>query len=354
MTATDFTTRLGMSLPIIQAPMAGVSTPALAAAVSQAGGLGALGLGAMDAETARLAITRTQALTDRPFCVNLFCHHPAIPDPAREAAWLAWLAPQFAAFGATPPAALKEIYTSFVADDDMLQMLLQTRPAVVSLHFGLPPRKVLQALKAAGIYLMATATQLDEARRIAEAGVDAIVAQGIEAGGHRGTFDDTASDEGLGVLALTQLLAGRLSLPVIAAGGIMNGAGIAAALALGAQAVQMGTAFVSCPESAADDAYRQALLGHDYVATRYTRAISGRPARAIVNRLVELGAAPDAPPVPAYPLTYDAGKALHAAARAQGENGFAAQWAGQGAALSRGLPAAELMAALAEEWRQAR
>ncbi len=354
MTATDFTTRLGMSLPIIQAPMAGVSTPALAAAVSQAGGLGALGLGAMDAETARQAITCTQALTDRPFCVNLFCHRPATPDPAREAAWLAWLAPQFAAFGAQPPAALKELYTSFVADDDMLQMLLQTRPAVVSLHFGLPPRKTLQALKAAGIYLMATATQLDEARLIAEAGVDAIVAQGIEAGGHRGTFDDTASDEGLGVLALTQLLAERLPLPVIAAGGIMNGAGIAAALALGAQAVQLGTAFVSCPESAADDAFRQALLGQDYVATRHTRAISGRPARAIVNRLVELGAAPDAPPVPAYPLAYDAGKALHAAARAQGESGFAAQWAGQGAALSRGLPAAELMAALAEEWRQAR
>lgn len=354
MSATDFTTRLGMTLPIIQAPMAGVSTPALAAAVSQAGGLGALGLGAMDAETARLAITRTQALTDRPFCVNLFCHRPATADPAREAAWLAWLAPQFAAFGAQAPAALKEIYTSFVADDDMLQMLLQTRPAVVSLHFGLPPRKVLQALKAAGIYLMATATQLDEARRIAEAGVDAIVAQGIEAGGHRGTFDDTVQDEGLGVLALTQLLAERLPLPVIAAGGIMNGAGIAAALALGAQAVQLGTAFISCPESAADDAYRQALLGHDYVATRHTRAISGRPARAIVNRLVELGAAPDAPPVPAYPLAYDAGKALHAAARAQGESSFAAQWAGQGAALSRGLAAADLMAALAEEWRQAR
>ncbi|ANY15244.1 NAD(P)H-dependent flavin oxidoreductase [Bordetella pseudohinzii] len=349
----DFTSRLGLALPLVQAPMAGVSTPALAAAVSNAGGLGALGLGAGNAQAARKAIDETRALTSRPFAVNLFCHRPAVSDPAREAAWLRALAPRFAEFGAAPPAALKEIYTSFQTDEEMLQMLLETRPAVVSLHFGLPARKKLDALRAAGIYLMATATQPDEARRIAEAGVDAIVAQGIEAGGHRGTFDDTPRDERLGTLALTRLLAARLQRPVIAAGGIMDGGGIAAALALGAQAAQLGTAFISCPESSADAAYRQALLGHEHVATAFTRAISGRLARSVVNRFTEFGEAAGTPPAPDYPMTYDAGKALNAAAKAKGEHGYAAQWAGQAAALSRGLPAAELVAALAEEWRRA-
>ncbi|AHV91087.1 nitronate monooxygenase [Bordetella holmesii] len=225
----DFTARLGLSLPIVQAPMAGVSTPAMAAAVSNAGALGALGLGAGNAQAARQAIDATRALTQRPFAVNVFCHRPGVADPVSQAAWLRALAPHFAAFGAEPPDELREIYTSFQTDDEMLQMLLDTRPAVVSLHFGLPDRKKLQALQAAGIYLMATATQPDEARRVAEAGVDAIVAQGIEAGGHRGTFDDTARDERLGTLALTRLLSSRLQRPVIAAGGIMDGAGIAAA-----------------------------------------------------------------------------------------------------------------------------
>ncbi|OZI77916.1 NAD(P)H-dependent flavin oxidoreductase [Bordetella genomosp. 12] len=347
----DFTARLGLSLPIVQAPMAGVSTPALAAAVSNAGGLGSLGLGAGNAQAARAAIEATRALTPRAFAVNLFCHRPSVADPRREADWLSALAPRFAEFGATPPAALSEIYTSFQTDEAMLQMLLETRPAVVSLHFGLPPRKTLQALRAAGIYLMATATQPDEARRIAEAGVDAIVAQGIEAGGHRGTFDDTPRDEALGTLALTRLLATRLQRPVIAAGGIMDGAGIAAALELGAQAAQLGTAFITCPESSADAAYRAALLGHPHVATTFTRAISGRLARCVVNRFTEFGAAAGTPPPPDYPLTYDAGKALNAAAKARGDHGYAAQWAGQAAALSRGLPAAQLVAALAREWQ---
>ena len=349
-TTTPLAARLGLSHPIIQAPMAGTSTPALAAAVSNAGGLGSLGVAAMNAAKAREAIGQTRALTQRPFNVNLFCHAPAQADAGRERAWIEYLAPSFAEFGAQPPAALREIYTSFVADEDMLQMLLEERPAVVSLHFGLPEARRIEALRAAGCYLMATATSLDEARRIAAAGIDAIVAQGIEAGGHRGIFEPDGPDEQLGTLALTRLLATRLPLPVIAAGGIMDGAGIAAALALGAQAAQLGTAFVSCPESAADAAYRQALLSQDESrVTVMTRSISGRPARGFANRLTALGAAPGCPALPGYPMVYDAGKALHAAAKARGSADFAAQWAGQGFRLSRSLPAADLVRQLCAE-----
>jgi nitronate monooxygenase len=348
--ANAFTSRLELACPIIQAPMAGTSTPALAAAVSNAGGLGSLGVGAMNAAGASEAIRQTRERTHRAFNVNVFCHASAHPDAARERAWLDYLAPFFAEFGAAPPAALRDIYTSFLVDDDMLQVLCEERPGVVSFHFGLPDARRIAALRQAGCYLMASATSLEEGRRIAEAGIDAVVAQGFEAGGHRGVFDPDAPDEQLGTVALTRLLATRLPLPVIAAGGIMDGAGIAAALALGAQAAQLGTAFVSCLESAADEAYRQALLapegGH---ATVLTRAISGRPARGFANRLTALGEAPGCPPLPDYPVVYDAGKALHAAAKARGSADFATQWAGQGFRLSRGLPAAELMRRLQAE-----
>ncbi|WP_454733402.1 MULTISPECIES: NAD(P)H-dependent flavin oxidoreductase [Cupriavidus] len=345
--------RLGLAVPLIQAPMAGIGTPALAAAVSNAGGLGSLGVGATDAEGARKMIRDTRALTGKPFNVNLFCHAPAVADAAREARWLAYLAPSFAEFGATPPAALREIYQSFVADEAMFAMLLEERPAVASFHFGLPPQPWIAALREAGIYLMATATSVEEARQVADAGVHAIVAQGVEAGGHRGIFEPAARDERLGTLALVRLLVRNTTLPVVAAGGIMDGAGIAAALALGAQAAQLGTAFVPCPESAADAAYRAALLAGQPVRTTLTRSVSGRAARGIVNRLTELGEAPDCPPIPDYPITYDAGKALHAAAKARGSAGFAAQWAGQAAQLSRSLPAAELVAQLRAELAQA-
>ena len=351
-TATPLATRLGLSHPIIQAPMAGTTTPALAAAVSNAGALGSLGVAAMNAAAARDAIRQTRELTQGAFNINLFCHKPAQADARRERAWIDYLAPSFAEFGAQPPAQLREIYTSFVVDDDMLQMLLDERPAVVSFHFGLPDAKRIDALHAAGCYLMATATSLDEARRIESAGIDAIVAQGIEAGGHRGIFEPDGPDEQLGTLALTRLLVSEFDVPVIAAGGIMDGAGIAAALALGAQAAQLGTAFVACPESAADEGYRAALLGDAARHTTLTSAISGRLARSIVNRFTALGEDPKAPRVPSYPITYDAGKALIAAAKAKGEFGYGAQWAGQAAPLARALPAAELVAQLERETQE--
>jgi nitronate monooxygenase len=349
MSTNALMTRLGIDTPIIQAPMAGVSTPALAAAVSNAGGLGSLGVGAMNAQGARKVIRETRELTGRPFNINVFCHRPAQADSAIEQAWLDWLAPVFARYDATPPKALSEIYTSFVVDDAMLAMFVEEKPAVVSFHFGLPSKDAIDALHAAGIVLLASATNLSEARQAADAGVDAIVAQGIEAGGHRGVFDSTADDDGLGTFALTRLLATTFDLPVIAAGGIMDGAGIAAALALGAQAAQLGTAFVPCAESAIDAGYRRAILGDAAKRTTFTSAISGRIARGLVNEFTALGQRDDAPAVPAYPITYDAGKALHAAAKAKGDFGYGAQWAGQAAALARELPATELMTRLKAE-----
>jgi nitronate monooxygenase len=344
---------LGIRTPIIQAPMAGVSTPALAAAVSNAGGLGSLGVGATNAEGARKMIRDTRALTDKSFNINVFCHRPAVADPAVERAWLQWLAPVFGQYGATPAESLNEIYRSFVADEAMQQMFVEEKPAVVSFHFGLPSADVIAALKRAGIVLLASATTLREAALVAAAGVDAIVAQGVEAGGHRGVFDPEAGDEGIGTFALTRLFAREVPLPVIAAGGIMDGAGIVAALALGAQAAQLGTAFVACPETSIDEGYRRALLGEPARRTTLTAAISGRSARAMANKFTALGDDPQAPRIPAYPIAYDAGKALHAAAKAKGEYGFGAQWAGQAAALARALPAADLVAQLEREMHSA-
>ncbi|WP_374788705.1 NAD(P)H-dependent flavin oxidoreductase [Brucella oryzae] len=341
--------RLGVTLPIIQAPMAGVSTPALAAEVSNAGALGSIGVGATDAIGARKMIEEVRVRTDRAFNVNVFVHGAANANAEREAAWLEWLAPLFSEFGAECPKELRTIYRSFADDDDMLALLLETKPAVVSLHFGLPSNEKISALKAAGITLLATATSLDEAQKIEAAGIDAIVAQGIEAGGHRGVFDTKAPDDALGVLALTRLIVRNSRLPVIATGGMMDGAGIAAMLNLGAVAAQLGTAFVSCPESAADEAYRKALTGPGAYHTRLTPLISGRPARALGNRFTALQETVLDRLPPDYPIAYDAGKALHAAAKAKGEHGFAAHWAGQGAPLSRALPAAELVATLARE-----
>jgi len=345
--------RLGLTTPIIQAPMAGTSTPAMAAAVSEAGGLGSIGVGAMNAAGARKAIHETRALTGKPFNVNLFCHIPATADAAREKTWLDYLAPEFAQFDAAAPASLREIYTSFVADEAMFEMLLEEKPAVVSFHFGLPAQDKIDALRAAGIVLLASATSLQEARLIEAAGIDAIVAQGIEAGGHRGIFDPDGYDEGLGTLALVRVLVERTGLPVIAAGGIMDGAGVAAALALGAEAAQLGTAFVASAESAADAAYRAALAASHKRPTTLTRAISGRAARGFTNRLTELGIAPEAPALPDYPIAYDAGKALNGVAKAKGNSEYAAQWAGQAVPLARSLPAGELVAQLTTELRVA-
>lgn len=341
---TQLLARMGIELPIIQAPMVGVSTPALAAVVTNAGGLGSLGLGASTPEQARAMVEQARALTTGPLNLNLFCHRPAQAQPERDAAWLRALAPLFAEFGAHPPAGLREIYRTFVGDQAMLECLLELRPAVVSFHFGLPTPEAVRSLKAAGCVLLCSVTSLAEAELAMGAGMDALVVQGYEAGGHRGVFDPD-TDLCLGTLPLLRLLAARVSLPLIAAGGIMDGAGIRACLELGADAVQLGTAFIGCPESAANEAYRQALIGPRGFSTQVTCAISGRPARGLVNRNFTLGPSG----IPDYPLAYNAQKALAAAAAAAGSTDFAVQWAGQGAPLARSLPAGELLRVLEQE-----
>lgn len=231
----------------------------------------------------------------------------------------------------------------------MLSMLIDTAPSVVSFHFGIPSADRLAALRNAGCTLVASATSLAEARLIEKADIDIVVAQGWEAGGHRGVFDPSAHDDQLGTMALARLLVTHTNLPVIAAGGIMDGAGIRAVLALGAIAAQLGTAFIPCPESSADEGYRRTLRSESAHHTVLTRAISGRPPRCLANHFTQWGLetplhAPD------YPIAYDAGKALNAAAKANGEPGYGAHWAGQGAPLTRAMPARTLLELF---WREA-
>lgn len=287
---------LGIDFPILQAPMAGVSTPGMAAAVSKAGALGALGLGASGPGAARAAIEEVQRLTEAPFNVNFFCHAAPRRDNALEAHWIERTAPVFARFDAKPPTELHEIYTSFRDDDAFLDLVLTLRPRVVSFHFGLPRPDQITAMRAAGLVLMASATSLAEAREIEAAGFHAIVAQGWEAGGHRGIFDPAGADAKLATLELVRTLADTVTLPIIAAGGIMDGRDIQHAMRNGAAAAQLGTAFVGCPESAADAAYRDRLaLGGKTVMTS---AISGRPARCLGNAFTKWAADIDPATIP--------------------------------------------------------
>ncbi|MFP3978496.1 NAD(P)H-dependent flavin oxidoreductase [Marinobacter sp. KMM 10035] len=350
-TSSRLIARIGIRYPIVQAPMAGVSTPELAAAVTNAGGLGSLGIGASTTADARKMIERAHALTSGPFNVNVFCHKPARRDGVAEAAWVEYLAPLFEEAGIAPPDTLGESYTSFIEDDEALAMLLELKPAVVSFHFGIPSPERIASMKEAGIFTMATATCLDEAATIEAAGIDAIVAQGFEAGGHRGMFKPEATDQCLSTFVLVRLLTQKTKLPVIAAGGVMDGFGVKAAIEAGAAAVQLGTAFVLCPESSANKAYREALKSEKAAETRLTKVLSGRPARGIVNRLISFGEASESPPMADYPVAYDAAKRLNAAASKLGNHEFAAQWAGQGAPMARELPADELVALIMEEYR---
>lgn len=347
---TSWMDHLGMRHPIIQAPMAGTSTPQLAAAVCNAGGLGSLGLGACTLEQARQQIAETRELTPNAFNINLFCHQPARTNIPRETAWLERLALEFGRFESPPLTEMKEIYSSALGNHALQAMVLEEHPAVVSFHFGLPDQHFITALRQAGITTLACATTLDEAKQIEQAGIDVVIAQGVEAGGHRGVFKPE-QDLRLGIFALVQLLARHIRLPIVAAGGVMNGAGIAAALQLGACAVQMGTAFILCPESAASQVYREDLQSERAWHTGVTAAISGRPARGIINRMHAIGEAHDQP-LPDFSRAYYAGKALHQAANAQHCSDYAAHWAGQGAPLARAMPAATLIETLADELQQ--
>lgn len=349
--ANVFLSRLGLQYPIIQAPMAGTSTPGLAATVSNAGGMGSLGLGNLSVEAARKQIRQLQQLTDKPFNINFFCHADDPADAARDHNWLKRLQPWFAEFAAQPPAQLDKGYGSFIGNRAMLDMLLEERPPVVSFHFGLPDADAIAALQQAGIFLMGCATSLEEACMIEAAGLDAVIAQGYEAGGHRGLFDPK-QESGLLLDDLLAQLKDTIELPVVATGGLMDGKDISRVLAAGASAAQLGTAFISCPESAAPQAYRDQLLSDNAQETAVTAIFSGRPARGMVNRSHrEIG--PYAAELAGYPQAYSAAKALHAAAVAKGSHDFAPYWAGTSAHRSRALPAAGLMACLIEEMQQA-
>ncbi|MGO2306410.1 MAG: NAD(P)H-dependent flavin oxidoreductase [Providencia sp.] len=344
-----FLSRLGLRYPIIQAPMAGVSTAKLAAAVCEAGGLGSLGLGASSVEQARQLIAETQTLTNKPFNVNLFCHHHPQRNHENEQAWIDYLLPQFSEFKITPPKKLNEVYQTFIDNIEMLELLLEMKPAVVSFHFNIPSAEVIRQFKQQGIYTMATATNLQEARLIESSGIEAIIAQGIEAGGHRGMFDVQAKDESLTTNTLVSLLHRHTTLPIIAAGGIMDGDDIKLALQNGAMAAQLGTAFILCPESAANAHYRAKLKSQTTDNTVLTTAISGRPARGVINQFIRIGHEYGANKLPDYPIAYDVGKQLNAAAMQLGSDEFAAHWAGQSVARAREMSAKELVETLVQE-----
>lgn len=349
-TATHLLTKLGIRLPIIQAPMAGVSTPALAAAVSNAGALGSIGIGASNVTKARDEIEATRHLTTQPFNVNVFCHQPAQCNIQQETDWLKHLAPLYAEVKIAPPTTLNAIYQSFLDNDAIFELLLEQRPAIASFHFGLPTIEQIQSLRQAGIFTMATATNPLEAQQIEAAGIDAIVAQGIEAGGHRGMFDPESNDQQLSTSVLVRTLAQQSQLPIIAAGGIMDGHGIKAALKLGASAAQLGTAFILCPETSANANYRDNLKNSQRNSnTRLTKTLSGRPARGLVNRFIHHCESADSPTPAPYPFAYDAAKQLNAAATQQGNCEFSAQWAGQGAPLIRELTTQQLIETLEQE-----
>ncbi|MEG0973490.1 MAG: nitronate monooxygenase [Comamonas sp.] len=340
--------QLGLQLPIIQGPMTGSDSPALAAAVSAGGGLGSLGCGMRSPAAMREAAAAVRAQTDRPFAMNLFVQPAPTPSPAEVEHALARLRPLYARFGAEPavPAQWCEDFA------DQLDTLIALRPAVASFTFDILTAAQVARLHQAGCQVWGTATTVAEALAWQTVGADAVVASGCEAGGHRGTFLSDYASSMVGTFALVRDCVKQLSIPVIAAGGIMDGAGIAAALALGAQAVQMGTAFLVCPESAINSAYRTALARAVATDTVTTRTISGRPARGIRNAMISALEANEAD-IPAYPVQNALTGALRKLAAAQGDAQYLSLWAGQGVAQARALAAASLLQQLADEWRSA-
>jgi len=337
---------LGIELPIVQAPMAGVQGGALAVAVSNAGGLGSLPCAMLDAEGMRRELGLIKAGTERPCNVNFFCHVPPAPSAEREAAWRRALAPYYDELGidaaAVPAGAGRAPFGAEAAD-----VLEEFRPAVVSFHFGLPSPALLARVKSLGARVLASATTVDEARWLESRGVDAVIAQGLEAGGQRGIFLSEDLTTQVGTLALVPQIAQPAAVPVIAAGGIGDARGVAAALALGAAGVQVGTAYLLCPEATTSAVHRAALKSEAARHTALTNVFTGRPARGIVNRIVrELGPMSDA--APAFPLAAAAIAPLRARAEAQGTGEFSPLWAGQNVAGCRdGMPAAELTRELA-------
>jgi nitronate monooxygenase len=337
----------GIEHPIILAPMGGAMDWELTAAVAEAGGLGALPCVMYTPAQAREQVAKLRAATRRPISLGFFCHTPPEPNNAREAAWRDRLAPYYFELGLDPrapsPAPLRAPF-----NDEFCALVEEVKPAAVHFHFGLPDERLVRRVKHAGCKVISSATTAAEARWLEERGADVIIAQGAEAGGHRGIFlsDDISTQPG--TFALVPQVVDAVKVPVVAAGGIADARGIAAAFALGACGVQLGTAYLHCPESKISTPHRAALKTAEDNSTALTNVMSGRPARGIVNRLIrEVG--PISELAPAFPLAANALAPLRAATEKQGSCEFSPLWSGQAAALGRALPAGELTRRVAEE-----
>ena len=346
MTRNEIMERLGISHPILQAPMAGgTTTPELVAAVSNAGALGSMGAAYLTPEQLTEAIQKIRALTDRPFNVNLFAGgYDAGPmaDPGHMLAFLAQIHEVLGLPAPTLPTVPPDPFP------EQLQAVLEARPPVFSFTFGIPDPRAMRSLKARGITILGTATTLWEASLLAEAGVDAIVAQGAEAGAHRGTFAGPFEEAMVPTMDLVEQIARFSPLPVIASGGLMDGHDIAAAMDRGASAAQLGTAFLSCPESGASSTHKEAVLAVGQDTTLITRGFSGRPARALMNTFLFKLATQQEIILP-FPLQNRMTRPMRMAAAKLGNAGFLSLWAGQGVTRARSMPAATLVQCLVEE-----
>ena len=344
--ATDLTKRLGIQHPIVQAPMAGGGdTPRLVAAVSEAGGLGSIGAAYLTPQQIIETGRAVRSLTSRPFGINLFAPERPPAPPKDTAAVIQRVAPFFAEVGLPPPAAPALPADAFA---DQVAACLETGATLFSFTLGTVPESAMKALKQRGLLVVGTATTVEEAILLEKAGVDAVVAQGSEAGGHRGTFASPFETSLVGTIALVPQVRDAVRVPVLASGGIMDGRGIAAALALGASAVQMGTAFLATDEAGAAECYKQALVSAREDSTRVTRAFSGRPARGIVNRFME-EVERHPPAILPFPLQNTLTRPLRTAAAKAGRAEFLSLWAGHGSRMARRVPAAELMSRLVSE-----
>ncbi|QRX81667.1 nitronate monooxygenase family protein [Glaciimonas sp. PAMC28666] len=333
-------TLLGIALPIIQAPMAGVQDHKLTLAVSNAGGLGSLPCAMLSLETLRKELAEIRAHTTKPYNVNFFCHQPTTPIAAREATWRATLARYYQELGLDQDAISagpgRSPFSAEIAD-----VLSEFKPAVVSFHFGLPSPDLLARVRSWDSKILCSATTVEEALWLEAHGVDAIIAQGLEAGGHRGNFlsDDLSTHSG--TFALLPQIVRAVTLPVIAAGGIVDASGISAAMALGAAGVQIGTAYMLCPEATTSTLHRAALKSEAARHTALTNLFTGRPARGIVNRIMrEQGPISGAPP--AFPLATAAIAPLRVMAESQGSSDFSPLWSGQNASGCKEISAADL------------
>lgn len=337
---------LGIQLPIVQAPMAGSQGSELAIAVSNAGGLGSLPCALLGVDAMRSELAAIRAATDRPFNVNFFCHTAPVPDAQRESAWREILSPYFREYGIevreTFDGALRAPFSAAAAD-----VLEQFRPAVVSFHFGLPSAELIARVRSWGSKVLSSATTVEEALWLERRGVDAIIAQGAEAGGHRGMFLSEDLTTQVGTFALIPQVVKAVSVPVIAAGGIADATGVAAAMSLGAAGVQLGTAYLLCPEAKTSAVHRAALKSAHAFHTALTNLFSGRPARGIMNRLMkELGPINDA--APAFPLAAGALAPLRKKAESADADDFSPLWAGQNVSGCKEISAAALTRELTE------